>query len=707
MRLYLLSFVVVAAMGLLISRLYELQVYEGKMHAERLRNQTMVSIYLSPARGALVDRHGVGLAENRASFDIDVNLVELVGSHLREKGAKGMPKTRISIGSGSNERKITQTDVAAILEQKVAPTLRSLGLGGSYSLKELQTHYYQKPTIPFPLAKDIDFEMLSRFAEASLEVEAVQEAARPVRRYVYGAFASHMLGYVGVPEEQSKKQVESEGKAGLEATLDTFLQGVAGSRILRKNSLGYILGLEAEEPPRIGNTVYLTLDARIQHIAEQAMRGVGRGAAVVMEPSSGDILAMVAVPNFDPNDFVPKVDLKVWRELNRDPTKPLLDRSLQSYAAGSTYKTITTMAALTDEKLNFTPKSHINSPSAVWIANRWWPDWYSGGRGSINLITALQWSCNTFFYQLGVRTGGDDMARMAKTCGMGQKILQNIDGRPVLAAESPGVVPGPQWMEEREDRLFEIFREKKKKDPKYKFPRTWREKWSDGHSANTSIGQGFVEVTPLQMTSMMAAVANGGTVYHPRLVRAITDVVDGQEVVVRDFPPEPLGTLGLKPGDLAAIQQGLRMVVEAGTGKRAGIEGWKVAGKTGTAQFKTTINGVYMADNKAWFNGYAPFDEPRYVVTVMVEGGTSGGGTAGPIVHNILEGIYQMEQGVAVEMTYLDPAEGHFFGVVQAESATPTQTQSSAPLQPVNEDADDTTERRGFFERMFGPRRRR
>lgn len=679
-RLRFLIPVVIVAVGYLVFRLYEIQIWQGSKYTERLKNQTTVPVLLSPARGSILDRNGVPLAENKASFDIDIYLKELVGGYRNAHGR--LPETTVMIGSGSSRRPRKMTDIVKIVNESAGDIMETLGLERQFSDRELQLHYYQSPNIPFQLAHDIDFTKLSQFAERSLRMKGIQETARPVRHYNYGALAAHILGYVGKYEEipDSDFVPEFVGKKGIEHSFDKYLQGTPGSKILRKDNRGYILGVESTRKPRIGGNVYLTLDVRIQYIAEEVMRRVGRGACVVMDVWNGDILAMVSVPNFDPNDFVPTVDSETWQKLTKDPTDPLHDRSISGYAAGSTFKTIVAMAALKNPDIDFTPDTYINSQGTWYWANRFWKDWSPAGRGNINLKTAMQWSCNTFFYQLGVRTGIKSIQEMGELVGLGDRQLQTIDGSPILDSEDPGVMPGPEWMAERGKKKVEKWKERRKEDPQFKGRKPWVETWTDGHTINTSIGQGYVAVTPLQMTVMMAAVANGGTIYYPRLVKGISRLGEnGEQELIKDYEPRVRGELGVDPADLHAVQEALKEVVVAGTGRRAGVEGMQVAGKTGTAQFKTRLHGNVVKDNRAWVNGYAPYGEPKYAITVVVEGGAGGGSTAGPIVHGILSRVLEIEKGGSLDMVYLTPSIGHFSGVTEY---TPPAEQEDATALP-------------------------
>lgn len=679
-RAQLMTLLVMVAMGLLIHRLFVVQIYESNMYKESLRNQTTVSIILPPARGCVMDRNGVALAENRANYDIDVYLRELVGHYSRSHHGH-LPRTNVWVGIGKNRRMQSQIDVAKIIDESGADLFKTLHVKPAFTDQEIQRHYHETPNVPFPIVRNMNFTTLSQFEEKNIKVPGIQETARPVRYYPFGALASHVLGYLGDVEEMTDEDYQPEfvGKGGVEKSFDTYLQGIPGGKILRKNNLGFVLDEEAVVQPRSGKFVYLTIDARIQYIVEKVMRRVGRGAALVLDPSNGDVLAMVSVPSFDPNDFVPKIENRKWRGFMRDPTKPLYNRAISSYAAGSIYKPIVALAALENKAIGFTTRTVINSPGAVWLANRWWKDWSPNGQGAISLRKGMAMSCNTFFYQLGAKTGIDSIVDMGKRFGLGEKLL-NTDELEVLHGESTGVLPGPDWMKGKMDERIRRWKEALKTAGDKKLRRPATESWTLGHTINTSIGQGYVEVTPLQMAVLMCAIANGGHVYYPRLVVGIAEMKDGNLRALRDFPTRLRRELNVSDETLAAVRDALLAVVEEGTGRRAGVEGWKVAGKTGTAQFVTTLNGQKVKDLRAWFNGFAPYDSPRYVITVIVEGGAGGGSTAGPLVSEILAQIKEMEKNKGVDMVYLSPAVGHFAGVKEPDRSmddvTPDQSLS-------------------------------
>jgi len=453
--------------------------------------------------------------------------------------------------------------------------------------------------------------------------------------------------------------------------MDSHLQGKAGGKILQVNYRGYIVpGDESEEPPTVGNSIALTIDGRIQHIAEDAMRGVGRGAAVVVDTTNGAILAMVSVPNFDPHLFIHKITPQQWKSLFANPTSPMLNRAVSEYAPGSIYKPIVALAALKAKAIR--PNTVINCYSSMTIGNRQFKDWYKGDRGPITVKEAMQWSCNTFFYPAGIRTGIDKLVEMAGLFGIGQPTEIPIP-------EGKGRLWSPEWL-------------------KVHYP---RERWSEAYTANFSIGQGAVEVTPLQMAVVTAAIANGGTVYHPNLIKSIQSI-DGD--VKATFPTRIRNRIEFDVADLDIVRQGMLAVVESGTATRAQVPGYKIAGKTGTAQFKTRLQGRVVSDQRTWFVSYGPYESPRYAVCILVEGGSSGGGTCAPIAQNIFARLFAMERGETIAMNYLTPVEGHFGGVTDyvppqpgspgaptAGDAAPTSTENNsgdAPAEVSSEDDD-------------------
>jgi len=524
---------------------------------------------------------------------------------------------------------------------------------------------------------------VANFEERNAGVTGISIAQNPARQYTYGAFAAHILGYVGKADNQSEHLAsdgmpyDTIGRHGIEAIMDDQLQGEPGSKIQRVSSQGYYIDdptlRGAGQAPTMGSTLYLTIDARVQYIAETAMRhaGIGRGAVVVMDPRNGDVLAMVSVPSYDPNKFIPKIPAKEWDALNQDPTAPMFNRALHAYAPGSTYKIMVALAGL--KSGNCTVNTSFDCPGAIQIDDHLFHNSDSTDAGTMSLVHAICVSSDVFFYQYGIKAGIEAIDAMGKLAGFGHKwgLLGDAD-------EDAGILPGPEWMKENDKWLLKTHN---------------IDHWSRAQTANTSIGQGFVLNTPLQMATFLCAVANGGTVYQPRLY---SRVVDYKGETKAEIPAgQVYSTLDVKPSDLKAVQEGMRQVVAEGTATLAQVPGYQLAGKTGTAQAWIKVNGETHRDLKCWFYCYGPFEAPRYVTCVVVEGGTWGGTTTAPIAQEIMSRLFAMDKGAVENVAFLQPAVGNFNGIGAVDTQTNTSTNKSTDTtastdNPDNNDASVT-----------------
>ncbi|MES2571421.1 MAG: penicillin-binding protein 2, partial [Verrucomicrobiota bacterium] len=590
------------------------------------------------------DRTGLPLATNRRSYAVDFYLPDMVRSFKKENG--WVPLTHFKAPVHQMLAEKSEADVVEILNLSILPRLRTLSLAYDYNAARLQKHYRTNAEVPFPYQEGLDFPTVAKFAEHNINLPGVEITLRPVRHYVYGALAAHLLGYVGAPVEIEKLpdvnaytfyQPDLEGKAQIEQSMEAYLRGTPGRRLLERSAKGIIGPERRTIPPIPGNTVYLTIDARIQFIAEEALRhpGLGRAAAVVLDPNNGDILAMSSVPSFDPNVFIPSVTAANWRKLMEDEAVPLVNRAVSGFPPGSIFKIITAMAGL-QRKLG---GARFNCPGGVQYGNHYFHCWISEKHrthGILGLSDALKVSCDSYFYQYANAAGIESIDRLGALFGLGQ--IYDIG----LSDEKAGCMPGPEWM-----RL-----------------RAVQEKWTSAHTANVAIGQGYVLTSPLQMAIAYAAVANGGIVYEPRLVKAVA-TPEGRTLLNENGQPAVLDQPRIRadlrteftPAQIQAIRYGLWEVVNeaGGTGGRARIEGVTVAGKTGTAQ--ATDRGK--EDYIAWFCCFAPYERPRYVIVTMVQSGAHGGSVAAPIAAHILERCLAMDQGsYKVALQPLNPARG-------------------------------------------------
>jgi penicillin-binding protein 2 len=594
-------------------------------------------VRIPAVRGEILDRNGIKLVENRASFEVDFYLPDMVRAYKESRGR--VPMTTYRGRVHNMPRDLKEADVVKIVSETVIPRLEELGVAKDYNSKSLQIHYRTNREVPYNYRQDLSFEEMALFSEKNLGLAGVNVGVKPVRWYVYGAMAPHLLGYVGPPKELDKLpdlrefsfyEPDVEGKAQLELYLDRYLRGKPGARILRRNAKGVIEGETGRREPVQGNNVYLTLDAKIQYIAERALRAVGRGAAVVVDPRNGDVLAMASVPSYDPNIFIPSITASKWAEINRDATNPLVNRAISAYAPGSTYKIPIALAGM---RAGIGEKS-FGCAGGVQYGDKYMRCWIAEKNrthGSLSIEDAIKVSCNAYFYQFGNAAGIEQIVAMGNLLGLGQK-----SGLP-LSGESPGVLPGPEWLSAVNPRA----------------------RWTNGLTANTAIGQGDVLASPLQMAMVTAAVANGGTVYYPRL---IDRVVDQEGRTIEQEPPRVRSTLaadgGLTAEQIERVRKGMWEVVNegGGTAGRARNDKMPTAGKTGTAQFWRS--GV--KDNHTWFIAFAPYENPEYAVVVFVQGAKSGGGVSAPIAAKILREIEEYKAGGDIQIAALEPAQGNF-----------------------------------------------
>ena len=690
-RLGLLGLLILAALGVLLTKLWNLQIVNSGEAVERAETQTTVKSRIAPARGGICDRNGVDLADNRPSFDIDFYLDVLERDYAKRNKGR-VPRLTVAShqqvdadgnlvrdkwGNPVMTKPYTEIDIAEIVKESIQPVTQTLGLSAPLNDRDIRKHFREEADLPYHYMTDLDFATVAQFEERNFGIAGIQIAQNPAREYPLGAFASHILGYVGRPVNQEDHVAddgtpfETVGLHGIEAIMDDHLQGEPGYRVQRVSSQGYYEGPPlSTNDPTMGNTVYLTIDARVQYIAETSFRDSGwtRGAVIVMDPKNGDVLALASFPNYDPNTFIPRIKSADWDKLNNDATTPLYNRALHTYEPGSTYKIMVALAGLKSGKV--TANTEFDCPSEVDIDGHPFHNSDRAPGGTMGLVNAIKVSSDVFFYQYGVRIGIDAIDKMGARVGFGHKwgLLGDED-------EDAGILPGPAWMKQSEvsKRLLKLHE---------------INTWTNAQTANAAIGQGYVLVTPLQMATFLCSVANGGTVYQPRLY---SKVIDYQGNVIAEPPAGVVyNTLGVKPAQLKAVQEGMYKVVEeeGGTGYLyARIpNGPHLAGKTGTAQAYRRVDGVRKQDLKTWFYCYGPFEDPRYVVCVVVEGGKWGGTDAAPIASSIMKQLFAMDAGAPVNVAALAPVQGNFKGVVDPEMHDDSSSPAAAAAG-----ADDST----------------
>ena len=689
LRFYLVGLILIAGLSALLIRLFVIQINRYDEFSSKVPGTSEVKVRVPGVRGIIRDRRGRVLVENVARYEMQFNLKEILNNYRRvikeenlaisksnrdatvKKDLKKVPQSTFNFNDGTGiKRTRKEEDMVAIVSEIIFPYLANIGLYREFHAGDLQRHWRTHGgLVPYTYRDDLTFEEYAIAAEHSLDLPGVTVAARPMRKYVYGALASHILGFVRQPD--IKKVPSEERKAweyyvpddfggdGIEETMDDFLRGRPGQRVMLKDEKGRVVDSKDEEgkvmgeisydPPKRGSDVWLTLDLRYQYIAEQALRKVGRGAVVVVAPTSyktklkdlgkeeehwihaGDILAMASVPSYDPNKFIPSISEKDWKMYLDNENDPLINRALKDHAPGSTFKIPVSLAGMLS---NTELKAFECAGGAGYgpkVFMKCWARSKGYTHGSIFVRGAIKTSCNGFFYRYGNATGIENILKVSKWMGLGTR-----SGIP-LNNEDPGFVPSPQW--KRVQGLGN---------------------WGAADTAQVSIGQGATEATPLQMAMVASTIANGGKYYRPRLIHRT--VGEAEEKFKPSELQYDLTELGIPAEKIEICRSGMYDVVNElrGTARRGESKIVKVSGKTGTAQTgRKRPTGTN--ETNAWFISFAPYDKPKLAVCVMVENGKAGGTVCAPIAKRIIDEIMSVEQfNFNPQVSPVKESEGNF-----------------------------------------------
>lgn len=460
---------------------------------------------------------------------------------------------------------------------------------------------------PVRLQSHLDPDLIAKIEENRVHLPGVYIQMEPERYYPHGELASHVLGYIGEIDEDELDRLKDSGyqegdligKKGVERTYDRILRGQNGGVEVEVDASGVQRRTLAYREPVQGQTLKLTIDWKLQQMAEDLL-GNQIGSIIVTNPQDGEVLAMVSRPNFDPNDFVSGISYKDWNDLIKDKDRPLENRAIQGqYPPGSIFKLITALAALEDHVLDL--NKVLLCRGIFWYKT--WPYrcWRTSGHGWMNLERAIIESCDIFFYQVGLMVKVDQIYRMARKFGLGSRTQVDLDG------EVPGLVPNSRWKES-----------------------TQHMPWFPGNTIQMSIGQGYLLTTPLQMLEVTSGLAMNGKICKPHLLYRVVDKTTGRSVF--EDPPEILHDVDIDPKNMEFIRSTMEKVVNSpsGTGKKARIPGVRVAGKTGTSE---NPHG----DTHAWFTAFAPVEDPKVAVIVLVENGGEGGIVSAPIAKRLME----------------------------------------------------------------------
>ena len=631
LRLYLLTALILVGFGALLSRLYQYQIKERSKFLRQVPSNYTVTIREPGVRGDITDRNGIVLAKNLRNHEVVFDLEEIRNDykrHLIETKGKDDPMVKDFNNLKTHE----------IVNTWVRPRLAVHGLDNNYSANALNSHYVTHGgLVPFTFRENLTYDQFAHFAEHNLELAGVNIRVSPRRQYLYGSLASHVLGYVkqwekGEISEQDKERFEhytgdAKGIAGVEATMNSYLTGSEGTKTILKNEKGKVLRMVDYIRPDVGSRVELTIDARVQCLVENTLRRVGRAAAVVLDPNTGEVLAMASVPDFTPSYFVPSIDPEAWNNYNTNKAHPLVNKAINNFTPGSTFKLPTAIAAA----MYGHAYDYESCPGHVAYGNIKIHCWKRSGHRTLGLEEAIQRSCNPYFMKIANEIGSQKMLKSFQLLGLGNKT--GIE----LPSESPGFIPGNRY---------------------------WRQQLRPGASVTPSItgmmaiGQSDSAASPLQMAALVATIANRGQYYKPRIVKRV--IHPHQGVIVQNRPNLKINLLqeGLKPDHIERIRKGMFLAANelGGTARRSAVKGRDVCSKTGTAQ--TTDMGI--KSNDAWTVAFAPYDRPRYVVVVAVKRGTSGGAVAGPLVHLIMRGLFARDEGLQLPLAKMKEHAGDF-----------------------------------------------
>jgi penicillin-binding protein 2 len=589
---YLILFVGLAFLFIFV-RLWSLQVIKGN-ELRRLSENNCIRLRENPAdRGMLLDRKGHILAHNRPSFEV----------YLVPEDLKANPEVLMKVRELLN---MTQEEV----EEKVKAQKR------------------RSPFKPVKIKSDIDWNELALLESNRVHLPGLIVDVRPRRAYDYGELASHLIGYLGEVDENELKQFKEApyrmgaliGKYGIEYRWENDLRGVDGGRQIEVDALGREIRPLGIVEPFPGNNLYLTIDLDLQKTAEEAYQDKN-GALIAMDPKTGRILAMVSKPSFEPNIFARNILPEEWKSLVENPHHPLQNKGIQGqYPAGSVFKIITAIAGL--ESGLITPNTQFTCTGTFPYGNRDFRCWKEGGHGTLSLHRAIAESCDIYFYQAGLKVGVDLIAHYANELGLGR--MTGIS----LPHEKSGTVPSSSWKKKR-----------------FGVP------WYSGETLSFSVGQGYLNVTPLQLVMLISGVANGGKLYLPQVVER-TENIYGRRL--KEYPPVELGRADVSEKTFQIVQEALRGAVNDphGTGWTCALKNVKVAGKTGTAQVVRLPENFKKEDRNrmplkfrdhAWFVAYAPFEDPKIAIAVLVEHGGFGASAAAPIAKKVIEKYLNQE----------------------------------------------------------------
>ena len=596
---------------ILLARFVYLQAIQQSHYQTLAENNRISIVPIAPSRGLILDRNSVVLAHNYSAYTLEITLSKVV------------------------DLKSTIDELAKLID--IQP-------GDRKRFKRLLADNRKFESLP--IRNRLTDDEVARFSTQRYRFPGVEIKARLFREYPYHEQISHLVGYIGRINESEIAQLEEDeiaanyrgsdyiGKTGIEQKYEGELHGKTGFQQVEVDAGGREVRVLSRTPPVSGNNLMLTIDAKLQGIAEQAF-GNYRGALVAIDPRNGEVLAFVSKPGYDPNLFIDGIDEQSWSELNNSPDVPLNNRALRGqYSPGSTIKPFMALAGLHYNKR--TPGQTISDPGYFSLpgSRHRYRDWKKDGHGSVDLFKSIVVSCDTYYYGLATELGIDNIYNFFSEFGFGKKTGIDMEG------EVSGLMPSQEWKQKRH-----------------------KQKWYAGDTVSVGIGQGYNLVTPLQLAYATAILANDGVAYRPHLLKEVQSSRISEK---RTLGTNLESNLNLNPEHLALVKSAMVAVTQpGGTAAKAGAgASYAFAGKTGTAQVIGIKQGEKYIESKiqerhrdhAWFMAFAPSDQPRIALAVLVENGGHGSSTAAPIARKVLD--YFLLGKVPHPLLTVDEAEG-------------------------------------------------
>ncbi|MFA6061757.1 MAG: penicillin-binding protein 2 [Gallionella sp.] len=592
LRLFISIGFALLLLGTLLARFVYLQAVRHDYYQTLAEKNRISVVPIVPNRGLILDRNGVVLAHNYSGYTLEIT------------------PSKVSDLQGTINELATLVDIAPRDRKR---------------FKKLMAESHDFETLM--IRSRLSDEEVARFAAQQYRFPGVEIKARLFREYPYSEKTAHLLGYIGRINQSDVDRLEENdatanyrgtdyiGKTGLEQYYENELHGTTGIEQVEVDSAGRAVRIISRSPPISGNTLVLSIDAKLQEIAEQAF-GDYRGALVAIDPANGEVLAFVSRPGYDPSLFVDGIDAESWKELNESPDHPLNNRVLRGqYPSGSTIKPFMALAGLF---YNIRSPSHtISDPGYYTLSgsSHHYRDWKQGGHGTVDMFKSIVISCDTYYYGLAIDMGIDNIFEFLSRFGFGKKTGIDLEG------ETSGLLPSQEWKMKR-----------------------FKQRWYAGDTVSVGIGQGYSLVTPLQLASATATLANGGIGYKPHLVREVKNSRTNES---RKLDNQPGIDMKLDPSHLDLVRRAMMAVTQpGGTAAQASAgASYTIAGKTGTAQVIGMKQGEKYDASKiderhrdhAWFISFAPVEQPRIAVVVLAENGGHGGGTAAPIARKVMD----------------------------------------------------------------------